>query len=186
MGKMGSFNISGLKELQKNLNKLQDPDKFVEACARELAARLLRMVVKRTPVGDYSKEIQVVAKRDSKNHKKGDTYQKKVNPSGKKGGTLRRGWTDGQRVETYAAYVPIHHFGNTYVIEIVNPIEYASYVEYGHRQEPGRYVPAIGKKLKHGWVRGHFMMTISEQELEKIAPKVLENKIKKYLGGCLK
>ncbi len=22
------------------------------------------------------------------------------------------------------------------------------YVEYGHRQEPGRYVPAIGKRLK--------------------------------------
>lgn len=31
--------------------------------------------------------------------------------------------------------------------------------------------------------KGQFMMTISEQELQKIAPKVLENKIKKYLGG---
>ena len=27
------------------------------------------------------------------------------------------------------------------------------------------------------------MMTISEQKLEKIAPRVLENKIKKYLEG---
>ena len=149
MGKMGSFNISGLKELQKNLNKLQDPDKFVEACARELAARLLRMVVKRTPVGEYPKS------------------------SGKKGGTLRRGWTGEKRssAQNYADSLTVHHFGNTYVIEIVNPIEYASYVEYGHRTANHK-----------GWVRGHFMMTISEQELEKIAPKVLENKIKKYLG----
>ena len=30
------------------------------------------------------------------------------------------------------------------------------------------------------------MMTISEQELEKNAPRVLENKIKKYLEGYLK
>ena len=55
---------------------------------------------------------------------------------------------------------------------VVNPVEYASYVEYGHRT------------ANHsGWVKGQFMMTISEQELQKIAPKVLENKIKKYLGG---
>lgn len=153
MGKMGNFNIDGLKKFRDELNKLQDPDKFVEACAKELAARLLRMVVKRTPVGEYPKS------------------------SGKKGGTLRRGWTGEKRssAQNYADSLTVHHFGDTYVIEIVNPVEYASYVEYGHRTANHK-----------GWVKGKFMMTISEQELEKIAPKVLENKIKKYLGGCLK
>lgn len=153
MGRMGNFNIDGLKKFRDELNKLQDPDKFVEACAKELAARLLRMVVKRTPVGEYPKS------------------------SGKKGGTLRRGWTGEKRssAQNYADSLTIHHFGDTYVIEIVNPVEYASYVEYGHRTANHK-----------GWVKGKFMMTISEQELEKIAPKVLENKIKKYLGGCLK
>ena len=48
MGRMGSFDLSGLKELQQNLQKLQDPDAFVEACVKELAARLLAMVVERT------------------------------------------------------------------------------------------------------------------------------------------
>lgn len=153
MGRMGDFNIDGLKKFRDELNKLQDPDKFVEACAKELAARLLRMVVKRTPVGEYPKS------------------------SGKKGGTLRRGWTGEKRssAQNYADSLTVHHFGDTYVIEIVNPVEYASYVEYGHRTANHK-----------GWVKGKFMMTISEQELEKIAPKVLENKIKKYLGGCLK
>ena len=153
MGRMGNFNIDGLKKFRDELNKLQDPDKFVEACAKELAARLLRMVVKRTPVGAYPKS------------------------SGKKGGTLRRGWTGEKRssAQNYADSLTVHHFGDTYVIEIVNPVEYASYVEYGHRTANHK-----------GWVKGKFMMTISEQELEKIAPKVLENKIKKYLGGCLK
>ena len=153
MGRMGNFNIDGLKKFRDELNKLQDPDKFVEACAKELAARLLAMVVKRTPVGEYPKS------------------------SGKKGGTLRRGWTGEKRssAQNYADSLTVHHFGDTYVIEIVNPVEYASYVEYGHRTANHK-----------GWVKGRFMMTISEQELEKIAPTVLENKIKKYLGGCLK
>lgn len=177
MGKMGRFECKGLKDFQKQLEKLQNPDDFVESCAKELAARLLRIVVKRTPVADYSHEIEVVAKRDSKNHKKGDVYKKKVNPSGKKGGTLRRGWTGQKKASAqgYADSLTVHHFGDTYVIEIVNPVEYASYVEYGHRTANHR-----------GWVKGKFMMTISEQTLEKIAPKVLENKIKKYLGGCFK
>lgn len=178
MGKMGKFNTKGLQDFQKQLEKLQDPDAFVEACAKELAARLLRLVVKRTPVGDYSKEIEVVAKRDSKNHKKGETYKKRVNPSGKQGGTLRRGWTGSKSqssVAEYAEAMTIQHTGDTYVIEIVNPVEYASYVEYGHRTANHK-----------GWVKGRFMMTISEQELERIAPRVLENKIKKYLGGLVK
>ncbi len=153
MGKMGSFNMDGLKKFRDELNRLQDPDKFVEACAKELAARLLRMVVKRTPVGEYPKG------------------------SGKKGGTLRRGWTGEKRssAKGYADSLAVHHFDGVYVVEIVNPVEYASYVEYGHRTADHK-----------GWVKGRFMMAISEQELEKIAPKVLENKMKKYLGGFLK
>lgn len=35
--------------------------------------------------------------------------------------------------------------GNTVVVG--SAVEYAPYVELGHRQEPGRYVPAIGRRL---------------------------------------
>lgn len=153
MGKMGKFNTKGLQDFQKQLEKLQDPDAFVEACAKELAARLLRLVVKRTPVGQYP------------------------SGAGKTGGTLRRGWTDEKQASAqgYAESLTVNRFGDIYVIEIVNPVEYASYVEYGHRTANHK-----------GWVKGRFMMTISEQELERIAPRVLENKIKKYLGGLVK
>lgn len=168
MSRMGKFDVRGMKELQKKLEKLQDPDVFVEACAKELAARLLRMVVKRTPVGDYSGASYTCASgKPHKGHK----------VPGKVGGTLRRGWTGEKRssAQNYVDTLTVHHFGDTYVIEIVNPVEYASYVEYGHRTANHK-----------GWVGGHFMMTISEQELEKIAPGVLERKIKKYLGEILK
>lgn len=153
MGKYGKVDIQGLKRFQKELKKLQDPDVFLQSCAKELAARLLAKVVKRTPVGDYPKE------------------------SGMKGGTLRRGWTGQKRssASQYADSLAIQHVGDNYVIDIVNPVEYASYVEYGHRT-------ANHKR----WVKGQFMMTISEQELEQISPKVLEQKIKKYFEECMK
>ncbi len=134
-------NDSDLKKLKSKLQKQnKTTDDFLQSCTKELAARLLRMVKNKTPVGQY-KDI------------------------GKVGGTLRRGWTTGT----------ITKEGSSYRIEIVNPVEYATYVEYGHRT------------ANHsGWIPGQFFMTISEQELEKIAPKVLENKIKKYLEGVIK
>lgn len=72
MANMGGFSVAGMKKLQKQLNKIQqgNVEAFVDACAKELAARLLAKVIKRTPVGDYSKEIEVVAKKNSKHHKK--------------------------------------------------------------------------------------------------------------------
>ena len=194
MGNLGGFNANQLRRFQRKLNEIkpEDVSGFIDACAKELAARLLATVIKRTPVGDYSKEVEVVAKRDSKNHKKGDKYTKRVNPSGKVGGTLRRGWTAKTHEEAaggsgradakaYAESLTVNHFGDMVVIEIINPVEYASYVEYGHRQTPGRYVPAIGKRLKKSWVKGKFMLTISEEELRKEAPAVIKRKRSEWL-----
>ena len=81
--------------------------------------------------------------------------------------------------------INVHKFANDYVVELINPVEYASYVEYGHRQEPGRYVPAIGKRLKKGWVPGQFMLTISENELRDAAPRLIEQKLNNWLKEAL-
>lgn len=69
--------------------------------------------------------------------------------------------------KAYADSLKVNHFGNFLVIEIVNPVEYASYVEFGHRTAN-----------HEGWVQGRFMLTISEGEIQDIAPQVLEVKIK--------
>lgn len=156
MARSGKVDIKGLEDFKKNIEKNLGSDQvhvFIESCAKELAARLLAKVVKRTPVGQYPAE------------------------SGKKGGTLRRGWTGGKTASgsAYAQSLSVTHSGNAYTIEIVNPVEYASYVEFGHRTRNGE-----------GWVDGHFMLTISEQEIQRDAPKILENKLKKKLGECFK
>lgn len=143
MARMGRFNASDLRKFQEKLNRLgqQEIDAFVESCARELAARLLRKVIKRTKVQT---------------------------------GTLRRGWTGQKKssATTYAQSLPVTHTGDTYTIEIINPVEYAKYVEYGHR--------TVNHK---GWVKGQFMMTVSEQEIRQSTPAILQKKIEKFLGG---
>jgi hypothetical protein len=148
MGKIGKFSVADMKKLQKDLNKIQNQDKqkFIDECAKELAARLLSILIKNTLPGEYPKS------------------------SGKKGGTLRRGWT-AQRSKGFE----VKQDGDLYTIEIVNPVEYASYVEYGHRTAD-----------HSGWVPGKFVMTRAEAEIQALAPKVLEAKIKKYLEGMFK
>lgn len=131
--------IDGLKDFQKLLQEMKaEEEMFMTETIKELAARLLRKVIKRTPVRE---------------------------------GLLRRNWTVSD----------VRKNGGNYEIEVSNSTEYASYVEYGHRQTPGRYVPAIGKRLKKSWVKGKFMLTISEEELRKEAPAVIKRKISEWL-----
>ncbi len=209
MAKWGSCDFSQLKSLHERLQKLEDADldTFCRDASKELAARLLALVIPRTPVGTKP-ELQ------------GSKTEKVEGASGKKrtfltaegarlaqywggydGGTLRRGWTAKTHEEAeggsgkpsaaqaaeYAKSLAVTKSGNDYIIEIVNPVLYAEYVEYGHRQTPGRYVPAIGKRLKNGWVPGKYMLTMSEEDLERIAPgilqKKLENKLREVFGG---
>ena len=143
-----------LKKLKEKILTYGDPNKvdpFLESCAKELAARLLAKVIKRTPVGQYP------------------------NGTGKKGGTLRRGWTGGKssNAQAYANSLNVSKVGKDFIIEIINPVDYASYVEFGHRTRNHR-----------GWVEGQFMLTISEDEISKSAPNILEKKLIKYLKGC--
>ena len=84
--------------------------------------------------------------------------------SGMTGGTLKRGWTGGI----------IEKQGNAYVVSVINQVFYASFVEYGHRTSNHK-----------GWVEGKFMLTISEKEIERMAPQLLEKKLQKFLMGCM-
>lgn len=158
LGKADYREIENLYKKFEKLDELQIYD-FYEAAAKELAARLLSLVIPRTPVGDYSGLVE--------------PYNEK------QGGTLRRGWTGGKETtaQSYAQSLNVSKVGQSYNIEIINPVDYITYVEYGHRQQPGRYVPALGKQLKAGWVEGQFMLTISVDELRQATPKILEKKI---------
>lgn len=65
----------------------------------------------------------------------------------------------------------------TWVI-IENLTGYAAAVNYGHRQEAGRYVPAIGKRLVRPYVAGKYMLEKAMGRTVKYAlPEELRNMI---------
>lgn len=90
-------------------------------------------------------------------------------------GYLRENW-----------YVVITKVSGGYEAEIINNTNYASYVNYGHRQTPGRYVPAIGKRLKKGWVDGKFFIELSVAELRGITQPLLEKRLREHLEEAFK
>ncbi len=113
MARWGKCDFKQLKDLQKKLQQLEKIDRvtFCHSAAKELAARLLAKVIKRTPVGQYEQSTGVL------------------------GGTLRRGWTaeteeeamsgKSTGVKKYVDSLEITKIGNMYQIEIINPVHYA-------------------------------------------------------------
>ena len=75
--------------------------------------------------------------------------------------------------------------GKHYRAEIYNNIEYAPYVENGHRQEVGRYVPAIGKRLVRSFVEGKHMLRDSLFDLQKAAPDFIKTKSEEFLSRMM-
>lgn len=168
MASWGRADFAELRKFQNQLNQMDfDRNAFCQQLAKELAARFLRGVIKRTPVGQYPPS------------------------TGKMGGTLRRGWTagssrqasynaifqsnEGADTKAYLDSIQIQKNGDTYTIEIINPVEYASYVEYGHRTRGGK-----------GWVPGKYMMTITENEIRSLAPALLQRRLEQKLQEVMR
>ncbi len=176
-----------LKELQRKLEKMRDnSDTFMDKCAKNISARLLRKVIKRTPVGNYSGQEYDCNGKDMQFHHKGYRVKNAV------GGALRRGWTVNTEeeaapkkskkavsVDKYLNQIQVERSGNTTSITIDNPVSYAPYVEYGHRIV---IKDGSGKKKTVGYAPGHHMLEMSVQDIQKVAPKVLEKMVKEYFG----
>lgn len=142
MAVWGGLDKSAFEKLAKKLNSdtQELKQEFYESSTKEMGARLLARVKRRTPVGDYP------------------------SGTGKVGGTLRDSWKTSD----------VSYKNGTYTIDVYNPVEYAPYVEYGHRTRNHK-----------GWVKGRFMMTESEVELREQMPRLLRQKFNKTFKGVL-
>lgn len=164
MAKWGKCDFDELKHLQERLQQMENKaDEFYRAAARELAARLLNLVIHDTPIGVYPIS------------------------SGKKGGTLRRGWTAKTHAEAnggsgtpndaqaraYAQSLPVRRTAGGYTIDVINPVEYASYVEFGHRTVNG------------GFVEGQYFLTHAEAIIEAKKEAILQRKLYQFLKTTL-
>lgn len=191
MAQWGDADFEQLRGLQDRLQKLQNVyvREFCEEASKELAARLLALVIERTPIGQKPKFKGKKTKKvtgasgKEKSFLTADAVRYESYWGGYDGGTLKRGWTAGKDMTPgeYAKSLPIEKSGQYYTVKVINPVKYASYVEFGHRQTPGRFVPAIGKRLKHGWANGKYFLTISEDILRSLAPNTLQKKLDAFL-----
>ena len=65
--------------------------------------------------------------------------------------------------------------GNQVTLLVGTNVEYAPYVELGHKQQPGRYVPRIGKRLVRSWVPGKpFLRPAIENHLTEISKLIID------------
>lgn len=90
-----------------------------------------------------------------------------------KTGALRRSLTYGELIRT----------GETYNLIIGSSLSYFDSVENGHYQEIGRYVPAIGKKLKAGFIQGKHMVS---QSIEVYQDEINNNIMRRIREEVLK
>ncbi|KEF40413.1 Bacteriophage HK97-gp10, putative tail-component [Schinkia azotoformans MEV2011] len=63
--------------------------------------------------------------------------------------------------------------GDDYIVTIFNLKEYASFVENGHR------IVVAGKTV--GWVEGRFMLKLTVDEMERIAPNMWKKEVEKEM-----
>lgn len=176
---MAKVDISELRKFQAKLKEVateKERKAFYEACLKELAARFLQKVEDKTPTGDNKFEVVRAVDGSVVKYKRGKRKGKVKLKRIAGGGALKRAW---RKLRTKKKHV--RKIGNTYQIELINNTPYASYVEYGHSQNPGQFVPVLEKRLKASWVKGQFPMTNSAKEIEDIAPVLLQQKIEKYL-----
>ena len=76
---------------------------------------------------------------------------------------------------------------NSITHEIVRPgtvaigtnVTYAPFVELGHIQEPGRYVPAIGKRLKAKFVNPKAFLRPAIENHKSEYENILQNELRK-------
>lgn len=189
MGRHTDFR--GLEAFAKNFEKLEkNVDQIAEKAIKELAARLLALVIKRTPPLRTQKKTVPVLDENGKKviYKRGKNKGKvkTKTTTAKHGGTLKRGWTakthreaeagtgNGGDVGSYVNSVSVKQAGKVYTVEVINPVEYASYVEFGHRTRNHK-----------DWVDGQYMLKISSDIVDRAAPQVVQKIIEKFLSEAI-
>lgn len=78
-------------------------------------------------------------------------------------GLLRSSWV----------FAGVEKSGFIFEMDLSNNIEYAEYVEFGHRKRVGRFVPDDGTN----YVSGYYMLRDGTNKLEESLPKSLEEAI---------
>ncbi|MBM6986255.1 MAG: HK97 gp10 family phage protein [Acidaminococcaceae bacterium] len=146
------LDLSGLDEWQEKLEKAAGPAGVEAGCRTavgRMAAVYLDEAKKNTPVS--GKIIRIIDKRHNRVYTSNTEH-------------MRRSWGAGRIVKLRRAFS----------VRVFNSASYASYVNDGHRQHAGRFVPVLGKRLKKSYVEGLYMAEKAEHKLKRDTPAILQ------------
>ena len=149
----------GLRDFAKKLNAIPT-DNMCKEAVTQLGAVYLASAKRNTPVkGNQSIEI-----------KRKDGSTERITSSSEH---MRRSWRIGA----------VEKRGRTYRIKVSNSASYATFVDKGHRQTPGRFVPILGKKLVGNYVKGLKITDKAEKAVKRAQGGVFRNVISKHTKG---
>lgn len=111
-------------------------------------------------------------------------------------GNLQQGW---KTAENYSYMVKT--VGNMFEVTLINRTLYALWVNDGHKQRPGRFIPGYwegkhfrydpnantGMRLKKSWVHGRFYVerSILTVEHSNTIDKIIEKELRNWFGWCI-
>lgn len=138
--------MSSIGKVQVDFSQLTKFQKKLEQMGKWESAR-------KTVINNLASRLLTLVKKKTQVGK----YPKS---SGKKGGTLRKSWS-----------VELHDMGTKgYEAIIYSNVNYAGYVEFGHR-----------KRNNKGWVEGRFWLSKSEEQIVREAPAMIQAKLESFL-----
>lgn len=162
------FDMDEFAEFNRSLVKLSQSgnlQKFNKQVVKEMAAVYVREAKLNTPIG----------KRSVKFMQNGIVQTKYFDSE-----HTRQSWSVGR-------YRLNERTGR---IRVFNTSSYASFLNDGHRQEVGRFLPWIGQskggvmqggRLKKSWVDGAYMHEKAEKVVNKNAKRIMEITLKKWI-----
>ncbi len=177
------FDFSGIEAFQQNLERMADPAQLagvMNSVAKRMGAIYLREAKMKTPVGPRS--IQILEGHDANGNPIFKTHYFNTQ-------NMRKSWF---------MDAPSAKSGNsnlTVRVKVYNTSTYASYVDDGHRQKVGQFLPFIGDgwqsgqvkggRLKKSWVPGLNITKDAKNIVESNSNNIINSAFNKWLRSVL-
>lgn len=182
------LNVDQWKKFAEAVAVSTDPKRIDEAksnAVRLMAAAYLRAAIKETPkgmsgtveIGGEKKRLKKVDKDKTWKAGEVDARYVSLGEGDKKrvihinSEHMQRSWDAGKIEKTSRAHR----------IAITNSASYASFVNDGHRQTPGRFVPILGKRLAANFVEGQHMAEKAQAYTESKAGAIIRRQTAELL-----
>ena len=150
------LNVDQWKKFAEAVAQSTDQKRIDEAksnALRLMAAAYLRAAIKETPTGARG-TVEV----------NGKEYHIQTEH-------MRRSWGTGK----------LERGARDYRMAVTNSASYASFVNDGHRQTPGRFVPILGKRLVANFVEGQHMAEKAQAYTESKAGAIIRRQTSELL-----